>query len=990
MSSFLSSVAVDIVSRFGSNLGNIAIVFNNQRPITYLKKHLATQIGKTFWSPSFFTIQGLLRTTNTHKEINPTAQFFALYEAYSLLMHERGHSPQSIDTFYPIAEVILSDFAQIDYELVNASDVFAELYDMSLLDQQFDYLTEEQKEFLQKFWSSFSEDQHSEMQRKFLYLWKLLPALYLRFKSLLRERKQHSIAGIYRDLAEQSAGSIDISDKYEQLIFVGFNALTKCEARIFKRWQDAGKALFYFDGDGHYVNDKTQEAGMFIRKNIQQYGLMNALGDFPSVLDSREVRIQAINAPGHTAQAKVVRELLDEDTAPSTDTAIILADEGLLIPLLQSIPSDRKVNITMGFPIAQSHIYSLLNLYLDYQQDQAATPASPVSTIPFSFAYRFVNHPLSQATENSKKVLQDHMKETESPEFAQASIVAKASVFPEFFTPVATIADLFKGLLTLLTAIFDRDDISNKLREIERQLIQNTVRQLNQLQLGLLGQHDKLPIALAIQLIRKALSKVCAAILGDPLDGIQIMGLLESRNLNFDHVYLIGANEGILPQVSTSPSFIPYNVRKAYDMPLRENQDALSAYLFYRLMHHASAVDILYNGLVDNSNTGEISRFVKQLEYETSLQIAHYNTEFSLQEGTAKAASDSIVIPKEGKVWEALSRYLITDENDPLRKTLSASAFTLYLNSPLEFFFKYIAEIKEPPRISEGIEANKLGTVIHKVMEIFYLEFKATGEEISRNMIDNKLKALPDICVQALRAVYHIPEDSQKPYGTHQRIILRLSEEFCRIFLTYDAEKVAPFSIVELENEQDYFYDFPLSVGEEKCYVRLQGIIDRVDRSPEGATRIVDYKTGRDELVFRASYGESGDPVYSFFEKSWGSKSNKALVQTLYYTFIFEQKSGIPGVQPRLYAVKHLRTAGSTFSYFVPRKGTHPLTESDLALAKAQFRTFLQEKLNELFNPDIPFIHNPEATVYESNPYIAFLSKALDFEEEYAENEEAE
>lgn len=983
MSSFLAQVAQDIVRRFGHEIQDIAIVFNNQRPITYLKKHLADQVGKAFWSPSFFTIQDLLRTTHPRQEINTTAQLFALYEAYREITMSRGQTPQAIDKFYAVGEVILSDFSQIDYELADATDVFRQLMDISAINQQFDYLTDEQKEFLKRFWSTFSDDQYSVMQERFLHLWDLLPALYQRFKELLRQHNQHTMAGIYRDLAERAPESADPAGSFRQLIFVGFNALNKCEQAIFKQLQTQGKALFYFDADAHYVDDTLHEAGLFIRRNKERYQLINALGEFPDTLRHAHTPVRVFASPGQAVQAKAVSELLQQEPANGKTTAIILADESLLIPVLQSLPSSETVNITMGFPLTQSTLYSLLDIYLVYQTErqtelsQAKEPTQD-SEVPYAILSSYLTHPLSGASNTIKQQLATHLADTGNPNVTLDKKLIQETVYPNFFEAITDQHLLFDRLVDLLTAIFRREQEGNRLRVIEQHLIQNTIRQINQLQQGLNQADAQLSIALIAKLVRRVLRSVTAAIIGDPLEGVQIMGLLESRNLNFDRIFLVGANEGVLPNISHTPSFIPYHVRKAYDMPVRENQDALSAYLFYRLFHHCTEFNLLYNALVDNSNSGEPTRFAKQLQYETALPITHTEVGWPATQNKKKSnTTEQLAIPKEGEVWRQLERYLILSPDGAPERKLSASAFTLYLNSPLEFFLKYIARIKEPPTLSEGIEANKLGSVIHQVMEYFYRDWHEQKTLISAESIAQRKPMLTQLCKQALHEVYHIPRNNQKPYTSHQRIVLRLAETYCRIFIDHD-ESLAPFEIIEMENDTDYYYDFPLVINGQQKFIRLQGIIDRIDRNPDGLIRIVDYKTGRDNPEFKATFDEENQPVFEFFGKNWND-SNKALIQTLYYTLIYEKVAQVNGVEPNLYAIQHLRASGSLFRFKVARRGTHDLTGSNLELAKERFYEFLQSKLSELFDTKVPFKHNPDGTVYDKSPYYPFLAPAVDF-----------
>src|SRR5690606_37602973 len=341
-----------------------------------------------------------------------------------------------------------------------------------------------------------------------------------------------------------------------------------------------------------------------------------------------------------------------------------------------------------------------------------------------------------------------------------------------------------------------------------------------------------------------ALQSISAPIEGEPLKGVQIMGLLESRCLDFDEVYIVGANEGKLPNITAAPTFIPDSIRRAHGLPVLENQDALSAYLFYRLLHHPKRITVVYNAVVDDRNSGEVSRFVRQLAFESRFAIQR-----RIQQQPVKtlSASPSLSLPKSGAVWHKLSRYL--DDTDPDRPKLSASALTTYLQSPLLFFLKYVAGIKEPPKVTEEFEMNRLGTVVHGAMQDMYEQLKAENDIITAQSIRQKARALPQICRDALsKELYGEAGKIQSP-NSMQRILLKVAEEYAAVFLQYDALHVAPLRIVELENERDYSIEFPITVQEEARTVKLYGIIDRVDEV-NGKTRIVDYKTGRDEVKY--------------------------------------------------------------------------------------------------------------------------------------------
>lgn len=1008
---FLQQVAADIVSRFGRDLGNIAIIFNNQRPVNYLKKYLADLQGQVFFSPQFFTIQEFIRRSTEKNEINRTAQIFLLNRLYTALQREQFPAfEESLDQFFPIAEIILDDFAQLDYELADVGMVFREMEEIALLDRQFDFLTEEQQQFLIRFWSAFSKDRHSELQTRFLHLWRLLPRLYHSFQANLIELKQQTMAGIYRDLAELNPGCRDVAADFQQVLFVGFNALNASESKLFRRWQEEGKALFYFDADTYYYEDPQMEAGHFIRQNLDNHGLINALGDFPSRIPkqknnegadptqppeispaTRQVRL--IPAPGRTAQAKVLAHLLEQVAPGSGTVAIILADESLLVPILQSVPDSftENLNITMGYPMSETLTYSILDLVLSAQLSFASADPRAGEVIPHDLLLGFIGHPyVDYAAKDRLKVitLLAEQKDTHlHPDWISSKLPGLVDLFPAFFRKARLVKELMEDLQTLLQSLARKNHLPRGQNFIEQSLIEQALQALRQLQQGF-EDHPDLSLTLAVKLIRRHLLRVTAPLSGDPSSPIQIMGLLESRNLNFEHIFLVGANEGDLPVLSNAATFIPYNLRRAYRLPVIENQQALSAYLFYRLLHNFEQFYLIYNAVVDHDNAGEVSRFAKQIRYESRLPVRDMRVSLS---GSLSAKSNktrspaAISIAKTGAVWQRLQTFF-QDTPEGERRSLSASAFSLYINSPLEFFLKYIAGIKEPPLLNKGMEANRVGNVIHQAMQILYEPYQQKGKNIQASDIQQLLKQLPAACKQAVANEFHgIKSDRpNRPFSGQERIIMRICEEYCRIFLEYDRSLGVPIDLLELENDtEQYRLEFPIRIQGEQKSILLKGIIDRVDLV-NGERRIVDYKTGSDSLEVRSAGMDAlGGVDFQLFNRNW-KDSNKAFIQTLYYTYIYEQLSG-HSVTPHLYSIRKMRKEGTNFKFRIPHKGLLPITGPVLAQVKQDFPDFLRQKLEELFNPEIPFIHPSGATVYEGSIYESYLSSALDFGEEEEE-----
>ncbi|WP_392470081.1 PD-(D/E)XK nuclease family protein [Sphingobacterium cellulitidis] len=953
---FLRLVAEDIQTRFGQEISDIAIVFNNKRPITYLKKHLVDVYGKAIWSPQFYTIQEFFGQSSNDLQATPLNQFFYLYELHNELLINEGRDPESLEEFYPIAEIILSDFGQIDYDLVPVDQIYMELFDTTEIDITFQHFTEEQQSFIKQFWKSFSMKGHTAVQQRFLALWKRLPVLYNAFKEKLKQEKQTNFPTIYRELAEGKSEIQSFIKKYKKVLFVGFNALNRAEATLFKKWQNEDLALFYFDVDAHYLDDNLQEAGLFLRRNLFQTGLQNALGEAPNIIGNRNGEVNLYKSLGKNSEAKLLHNVLQkhEFDFKNETAAILLADESLLVPLLQSLPAI-DLNITTGYPLIQSPIYGILDLWLEVQ---LLVSQQKKDKIPYQLLETFLSHPMTKVSWKQKQEIQLESSKKQLFEIPVAEINVSSSVLGSFFKPLQNPKDLIPKMIGLIDDLLSSLTLEGRTRLIESNLLIEAKKVLNQLHLGF-EKLGNLSVLFQSGLIKKALSPINSAIEGDQLYGIQIMGLLESRCLNFDHVYILGANEGILPKTSSSATFLPNNLRKAYGLPVLENQDALSAYLFYRHFQYSDDIHLFFNGIVDESSSGEESRFIKQLDYETNFNFIQHA---QVQPLLFPVQPQELLIEKKGEIWDKLFNSYIGSQ-----KPISASAFTSYLMSPLQFFLKYVAEIKEPPTISQEFEMNKLGTVIHECMERLLTPLLSKNDFVPTSEFQSALDLVDSVVIDEIAKQYESELQKLEDLNSLQRIMHKISSEYIKMYLQYDMDQYESIKIVELENDKDYLLDFEIQVNGKPEKVKLYGIIDRVDEviTKQGIRklRIVDYKTGADQVVF-------GNLEKVFAENT----ENKALLQTLFYAYVYEEKSGIQGLEPHLYVARRMREDGTLF-----RNKSGSMVFEDLILEdqKKVFVEFLREKLEELFNPEIPFKHNPEAQVYPSDPYGLFYRYSI-------------
>lgn len=960
---FLRTVAEDIRKQFGDELSNIAVVFNSKRPITHLKKHLADVYQKTIWSPHFFTIQEFFKRSTDKAEASVLTQIFYLYELHNGLLKEEGNDPETLEDFYPIAEIILNDFGQLDYELVKVDQIYMELFDTTKIDVEFQHFTLEQQQFIRQFWQSFSVSEHSGIQQRFLRLWRRLPVLYIRFKEKLAQEGQTNYPSIYRDLVEGKATNQHFASQYKKVLFVGFNALNRVEAKLFTAWQEEGQALFYFDADAYYVDDELQEAGLFIRRNISGLGLINQLGNAPNRLGNRTTDIHLYAASGKVSETKLLHDILVKNETDEKSSAILLADESLLVPLLQSLPPI-KVNITTGFPLLQSPIFGLIDLWLDVQEEVAVRKKPKIQ---YKLVETFLSHPYTQVSYRERNALQQEVHEKQLFDLPLEKISIASSALPRFFNPVLDDTKLIPTLVGMIEHLLTATASSGIDLQINSTLLFETRRILLQLSLGF-EKIGPLSIHFQIGVIRKAVAPINAAIEGDPLQGVQIMGLLESRCLNFDRVYILGTNEGILPKTSNSPTFLPNNLRRAYGLPILENQDALSAYLFYRHFQYSEGIHLFYNSVVDESSTGEESRFIKQLEFESRFTFQKYTQ----QQPIAFAPTEKeLIISKEGKIWDALyNKYIRSGTR------FSATALTTYLQSPLQFFLKHVAEIKEPPAVAQEFEMNKLGNIIHNTMEEIFKPFIGIDKFTDTKALQKQICLVDAKVVTQIGQEYHSPLASIDELNSLQRIMHKIASEYVKMFIEHDIANYTAFKIVELENKERYLIDFPIQINAREEHISLYGIIDRVDEvithDGEVKCRIVDYKTGADSVSFKDI-----DKVFS------PNTENKALVQTLFYSYVFEQVTKRHDLEPHLYVARRMREEGTLF-----RGKTLSMEGEMLAEQKKVFVDFLRDTLEEIFDPTVPFRHNPEMHVYESDPYQLFYRNAV--AKAMEENEDSE
>lgn len=888
------------------------------------------------------TIGDFIERTAAEQPVNFIHRFFVLWESYNSLLQENAQPLLTAEQFLPLAETILSDFDQLDFELVDPGMLYKELRDIAAINLQFETLSAEQKAYLAGFWEGFQANKNNSLQEKFLELWSLLPQLYSAYKSGMKQRSWTDTATCYRELAEGKTQAEVLFQQFDHFIFVGFNALSKCEQVLFQQWQQAGKASFYFDADQYYLEDPLQEAGLFLRKNLKETGLRQALEPIPTLLNRPGRQLKVYPMEGKIAQAKALSLLLQKTadaTASGTPSrAIILADESLLVPVIESIPDSYKLNITMGFPFKNSPLFSLVELWLQVREQLLLSPASvPVALLDAYFAHPFIT------SEKPGEWLQLDPGST-IPLQALPDTFRDIQFFEAFKDGSATLS----GLRAILDELFETRKNSGHLSPIDGALILQLLEVIAILEGQLLQFPEMNKPTVLLPFLRKHCTRLSAPIEGAPLEGLQIMGMLESRCLDFDEVYILGANEGTLPGLSLSPTLIPDSIRRAFGLPILQNQDALSAYLFYRLLQRSSTTHVFYDALVSQSSSGEKSRFLAQLAFECPeldmRQFSQHQPALLPQQ-----AREPLHITKSGEVTKQLDTFL-GDGNGQL----SASALKRYLQCPLQFYLKYIADIREPDTGKTALAPAEIGNAVHAVMYRFYEPLR--GAQITAEVILDRMQTLPALCSEAVlqRAGRAFPKS--EPAST-DLIAIRIVETYARLFLEHDS-KLPPFEILGLEEK--IRQQVAIHTGGNLRKVNLYAIIDRIDRV-NGETRIVDYKTGSDSLLLA--------DVESLFDPE-NKNENPAAFQTLLYAHIYEAAYSRRAM-PNLYSYQWLKKCGSLPGTGKPEK-FEPHPPERLHEFMDTFKPRLIQLLEELFDPAIPFTHNPHARYCEKSPYAAF------------------
>ncbi len=956
MESFLKLVAADLYKHTKGNLAHTAVVFPNKRAGLFFNEYLAQESDSPIWSPAYVSISELFRSLSPWEVGDPVKLVCELYKIF----RRETQSTETLDDFYFWGEMLISDFDDADKNKVDTDKLFSNLQDLRNIMDDYTFIDDEQEEAIRQFFQNFSIERRTALKERFISLWDVLGNIYKGFRESLASQNIAYEGMMYRHVIEH----LDV-DKlpYEKYVFVGFNVLNKVEHTLFTQLKDAGKAVFYWDYDEFYMKENrqavTHEAGEFIRRNLR---------DFPSPLSgelfknlSKPKEVHYIASSTENAQARYLPQWIRNNlTTPEKETAVVLCNEALLQPVLHSLPAEIKhVNITMGFPLSQTPVYSFLIALLELHTHGFNFKSGRYT---FQSVVTLLKHPYTRQLTGQAELLEKELTRN-NRFYPLPGELGKDEFLTRLFTPLSgnlnlciRLSETLQQVAGIYQANTSGTEDTDAFNQLYRESLFKAYTTINRFRT--LIEEDELTVQSETfrRLLVKVLSATNIPFHGEPAIGMQVMGVLETRNLDFRHLVLLSVNEGQLPKSGGDSSFIPYNLRKAFGMTTIEHKIAVYAYYFYRLLQRAERITLMYNTSSDGLNRGEWSRFMLQF----LIEWPHPITRQFLEAGQSPQGTSPITVEKTPDVMRRMQSLFDVRANPKAK--FSPSALNYYLDCPLKFYYRYVAGLSAPDEVSAEIDSATFGSIFHYAAEHIYKDLTTHGKVINKEALETLLRnevKLQDYVDTAFKKLFfNVPQNEKPEYNGVQLINSAVIARYLKQLLQNDL-RYAPFTFIASEMEVDEPIDIQTPKGVIKS--RIGGIIDRMD-SKDGTLRIVDYKTGGDT--------DTPPHVESLFIPD--KKRSNYVFQTFLYAAIMCRKQPTMKIAPALLYIH--RAATETYSPVIqmgePRKPKEAV--EDFSKYEKEYRERLQGLLEEIFNPEKSFT---QTEIIEKCTYCDF--KAL-------------
>jgi len=931
---------------------NTVVVFPNRRARLFFNKYISGLSDKPKWAPKYYSISDFIVSLSGLQLADPLTLVFRLFKIFK----DVSKTEESIDSFYHYCELILSDFDEIDKNCVHANMLYQNLGELKAFDNKYEYFTENQINAIQQFWEIFISARDSEEKKQFDEFWGILQEVYNQFNLLLDNEGIAYEGKAYRKVTELiKNGSITFSGE-QHVAFIGFNALNRAEEIIFNYFKKTGKALFFWDFDESYLKGDVHEAGFFLRHYIPKFPPPPGFKSF-SNLHSPKASIKSVSVPSNIAQAKIIDKYLREckpgNIENSEQTAIILADENLLLPVITSLPNEIKsVNISMGYPICDTPAFNFISLLADMQTRLKYNTNDKKLHIYHKDYFGILEHQYLSQIANSKQFeefkrnVRDKNLVYIDPEIFQTENEFYKRIFikpsgPKNFGHY--ILDIFQVVVSSI--------ITGKTLSREEQWHLEVFYSLYKILIRfdtLINEQDiDLSLSIVIRLLKKVIGGISVPFSGEPLIGLQLLGILETRTLDFENIIILSMNEGKIPGTSSHNSFIPMSLRKGFGLQTIEHQDAIYAYYFYRLLHKAQNITLVHSSKSEGLQKGEPSRFILQLKYISAFKVEEVNPAYQLTPIKTYTVSAS----KNAEAINKLKKYIRPNG----KSSLSPSALNTYLNCSLRFYFKYIKELDEPQCIDEEIENNVFGSILHKTMQLLYAEYegKIIDSSLVEKLLTNKELINKSINQAFAEEYFHKSEIEEDDFKGRNLLIHKVIEKYLVGILKFD-KRNAPFKIIALEKK--FTHEFAVNNN----IIELGGYIDRIDEK-EGRIRVIDYKTGRVKDKFH--------DIDSLFNQI-PSKRNDAVFQTFLYSLILKHAFGYENIQPSLLFVRNIHNPDFNFKIKMDKE-----TVDNYLPLNAYFEEKIIRLLEEIFSPSMEFTQTDDAKYCDFCPYNAICRK---------------
>ena len=1003
MESFLTYVAQDIIkesiARGNGNdsvidLSKVAVVFPNKRASLFLNEELMKQAQRPIWCPTYITISDLFRRHSQLQVADPIKLICDLYQTFI----ECTQVDETLDHFYGWGQLLLADFDDIDKNMGDAQQIFRNVEDIHELDDD-SYLDEEQRKVLKKFFANFHDGQDTELKKRFLELWSKLKDIYTHFNQRLEAQGLAYEGALYRKVAEDT----DLEFEYDTYLFVGFNMMQKVERKMYDQLNSKKECHFYWDYDKYYVDDHTQgsaqglqttvrnEAGHYISQYLGTYG--NKLAQHPrheEIYDNmrRKKDIVFASAPTENIQARYVYQWLMEKKHLAEDgtmverykagrkTAVVLADESLLPTVIHSLPKEVvNVNITLGYPLQQTPFFSLVQQLIALQTVGHANK----DTYRLRYVCKVLRHPYAHLISENAQALQEEL-ESKMMFYPNRKVLCKEEdeSLQLLFNDLET-ADNYNLAMTDYVISVLRVISLNAKEDTDpffKESLYRTYTLFNRLR-ALIASGDLVVDIITLErLVQQLFQSTTIPFHGEPAVGVQIMGVLETRNLDFEHLLVLSCNEGNLPKGVNDSSFIPYSVRKAHGLTTIDNKVAIYAYYFNSMLQRAKDITLTYNNATEEGHTGEMSRFMLQLMVESQHKIERR----SLTAGQSPQRPEYKSVEKTEAVMDVL--------NKP--RLYTPTFLNTFMRCPKRFYYKYIKGLKEPDELEDEIDNRIFGNIFHRAAELFYLQY-ASGTDITTDQ-EGKVQLIHPIVItkgdielalkhdetlyglvdKAFREeLFKVKDNSYSPtYNGLQRINREVIKDYLKQLLTID-QRLAPFTILGLELKVEADINIDTRMG--KKTLRMGGFIDRLDAVAANGNpgmsniaeriRVIDYKTGRAQK-------QQPSDIMSLFDSKQLAKHTDYYLQAMLYSLIVKHDKKLnpadDAVSPALLFIQ--QSGGENYD---PTLKLGKELIMDAETYKEPFMEGLTQLVSDIFDPELPFCPTDDKQRCTSCPYAA-------------------